>query len=717
MPIRPLPNSLVQQANPDFSWPLQGTSAQYDIEIWNHDLNQIVAARRLTTNWITFRERLATGTFRWRVRAITSTTGPWSDWRYFSVTAASTPFSLPDWNTAFLGAANRLHPRGLWQGAELDNMRRVITQERAFQWKILIQRVQSRYSLPLVAEPPRVSASTGTSEYYQWMFSLPQQLAPQVLQIEEASLLWMVQGDPTALNDAKRRVLSLAQLDPNGGSAYEPSHHAPRNLLWALAIGYDRMYWHFTEAERDLIRRAVDARFKQIEASINGPDKMLESYPLDSHGWVGLQALASVSAILAGDIPNSRERFFRYVPWALNSISPWGGEQGGFSNGTAYASWNLELNLFYWDGLRQAAGINVYAKPAVANHINLYAYFTPVGTPSHVFGDGAEKPSANYVTYALAARTPGRVSQHVLSSIGMPDDPYCSLVLSSPPIAPSIATSLPNAIHLPDLGWVAMHSNLADRQRISVYFKSSPYGSFNHSHADQNSFVLNANGKRLLIDSGYYDWYQSPHRTQWYRTTRAHNAMTFDGGQGQVTNTFVGDVAADGDIRFFRDYGRYVVTTGGAVPAYGGVLTRALRTLVYVRPSTLFVVDQLASPTARRWEWNLHALQSFASLADGSVAVNGNGACIKQIFGPPTAFSQSNAWTAAPDGNPPAQWHGMYKTATASTTHTSVMAIRVDCGGFGDVSASATADGGFVLRSNGIAVQLTREGLVTALQR
>lgn len=61
---------------------------------------------------------------------------------------------------------------------------------------------------------------------------------------------------------------------------------------------------------------------------------------------------------------------------------------------------------------------------------------------------------------------------------------------------------LPQALLMRDIGWAALHSDLADRERnIMVQFKSSPFGSFSHSHADQNSFVLEAFGRpqALLI--------------------------------------------------------------------------------------------------------------------------------------------------------------------------------------------------------------------------
>ena len=50
----------------------------------------------------------------------------------------------------------------------------------------------------------------------------------------------------------------------------------------------------------------------------------------------------------------------------------------------------------------------------------------------------------------------------------------------------------PLAHEFSDIGWTVMSDNLIDPNRIQCTFKSSHYGSFNHSHADQNSFIIQA---------------------------------------------------------------------------------------------------------------------------------------------------------------------------------------------------------------------------------
>ena len=79
-----------------------------------------------------------------------------------------------------------------------------------------------------------------------------------------------------------------------------------------------------------------------------------------------------------------------------------------------------------------------------------------------------------------------------------------------------------------DIGWAIMTDSLTDTDRVQLSFKSSPWGSNNHSHADQNSFIIQAYGENLAIKSGYYDSYHTEHDNNITRKTFAHNTITTD---------------------------------------------------------------------------------------------------------------------------------------------------------------------------------------------
>jgi hypothetical protein len=253
----------------------------------------------------------------------------------------------------------------------------------------------------------------------------------------------------------------------------------------------------------------------------------------------------------------------------------------------------------------------------------------------------------------------------------------------------------PNAAEFPSVGWVAMHSDLRDPMRTSVYFKSSSFGSYNHSHADQNSFVIHDKGRRLAIASGYYDGYKTPHWAGWYKQTRAANAITFDGGHGQGLN----DRRFEGAITRFESTPKFAYATGHAEKAYDGALTKAQRTIVFVQPDLVIVRDVLASRQPHAWEWNIHAMERMEPKGDHSVALHNGPArlCLTMLASPDAAFQQTNRFTVPAEGNPPPkdQWHGVFAASAKSTEaeFVAVMRIGAECGH--EKATAAKAPGGW----------------------
>jgi len=205
-----------------------------------------------------------------------------------------------------------------------------------------------------------------------------------------------------------------------------------------------------------------------------------------------------------------------------------------------------------------------------------------------------------------------------------------------------------------DIGWSRDALRPADPQRVSLYFKSSWIGSYNHSHADQNQFVLNAFGEALAIDSGYYDWYASDHDKGYTRHTLAHNAITYDGGHGQP----IFDATASGQLLGRVSTPSIDLTGGDATAAYHGGLAKAVRRIVYLRPATFVVIDDLAAPAGqtRQFESWLHALSPIAFDADqaGALVSQGEARLTVRVHTPTGVTAQQREQFIGPPESYPA---------------------------------------------------------------
>ena len=149
-----------------------------------------------------------------------------------------------------------------------------------------------------------------------------------------------------------------------------------------------------------------------------------------------------------------------------------------------------------------------------------------------------------------------------------------------------------------DLDWIVARTGWADDDTV-VAFRSG--GPMNHEHADRNSIMVKALGERLLTDpfGASYDA-ALPH---WLlRQTEAHNAVLFDGRGHQYHNGEEGTNAglAEARIVAWNDGGDVVSWSSDATQGYKLVdhdVTRVMRTVLFVKPNLLVMVDNLVKAT------------------------------------------------------------------------------------------------------------------------
>ena len=699
--VRPADCATVVQTPPDFSWPDLSPDARYQVTLTYPD-NRV---KTLTApqNWINWDEALPAGSYTWQVQVTNAGGTQISRARRFIVDAGAVPFVVPDWTTLFNRAVSRPHPRALPDPATAQAM---INQRQAG-LAMLVAEVDSLLAAPVQAEPTATSPAD----------TILMQTLGECRRALNAALAWLATSREEHYGDALRRVLNLASWDPRGGTSYVSVDQASVQIAGTLALAYDWLFPRLDASQKNLLLAPILTRGSDIYNDIIGGRARIAVHPYDSHGNVTLTYLAAITVLIAGDIPEAQGGLRDTLPLALNWTSPWGGEDGGFGNGSAYATWTAGDLLVPWYILRWTVGVDIGQKAWVRSYANFLAYFIPPGTPVGAFGDGAEMTLTEaWATFgkahALFAPTP--LGRWYASRLGG-ENPSSLQLLLAPPADPGPAPyppSTPDSALFPSIGWAALHGNLQDSARTSVYFKASPYGSFNHSHADQNSFVVNAGGQPLAIDSGHFDGYGTPHWSQWYKQTRAHNAITYDGGQGQVVFENSGQLGA-GTIASYVRQPDYDIVSGDATQAYGGALAEAKRSLVYLRPNLAVVYDRLASGTPRQWEWNIHAVNAMNGISDQKISVQNNGQslCVDMLAGPELRFTQTDLFTADPANGMPRQWHGSFASIVRSGTAEFIALLNVGCA---PATASATkTDGVWTINVNSRRVTIDAAGEIT----
>lgn len=478
---------------------------------------------------------------------------------------------------------------------------------------------------------------------------------------EAGALLWLGTGDERYLEKAKEFILKASawSLDPSGwkkgrspgATSIDYNDEAHFRLWRKLPLAYDLIRERFTPAERALIVAHFRTRGAQSAAWVRAGrvEKVLRnslegkpaSHPIRFMAMTGLGALA-----LWDDLPaEARDWWSLAYGFYRDRFPMWGGDDGGWAEGIAYWRGTIEHAAFqdalvaigdplayrttFWKNTPYFLLYNVqpYRHSGFGDLSNAGKFnLEPASAEylihlSRVLGDGR---LVTYANLAEGSESPAEAGIHRLDRVYPTAEEFLvrNFTVAHLPVPPPAPLQpLPPYRFFADVGWVSLHSALGRPQDdIHVTFKASPYGSFSHSHADQNAFILNAYGESLAINSGYREFHRSPHHQGWTWQTKSKNALLID-GLGQKPQ----DIAATGRIVKFDTGARFEHALGDATAAYQslqpkGRVKSVLRDLVFIDRRYVVIRDRVELATPGRITWQLHAERPIAWDAEAAGA-------------------------------------------------------------------------------------------------
>lgn len=512
----------------------------------------------------------------------------------------------------------------------------------------------------------------------------------------DSSVVWAVARVPEARNLALNMLEVSLGLDTFGTTNIRANDLCNIRIAFHEAFAFDLLHDVLPPDLKTAVLENIELRTNDaLNRFVLDRHRAFSNHRYNSHGFRNVAAISAIAALLAGELPIAEFWFAQSFPELGHIGNPWIGSDGGYANGMNYGMWDMVDLLAKLDVLRHSTGWDAYSMSQM-KQLGLFAhYFFRPDVPGGVFGDGAEffHPETVAPLSQMMFQRSGdpfwcRVSETwrphraKLQRSGTPgfDLGYEGLVtLPHGRTSSDCAAELPLAAVFEDAGYAAMGTD-PGMGSVAVFFRTSPYGSGSHSHADQTGFVVFRHGKAVITSGGLYDQYGSPHHRDWTRQTAAHNAITFNGGQGQIP----GRLGAGGLIDRFEHYGDVTIVRGSAEAAYDGRLREARRTLVYVAPSTLLVSDLVSSDTPLSYEWNLHS--PFPMKSDGrSVTVNADTApiCVQQLDVPEGEHEISDDYPVKPLAAKykklPERWHFRHSNKAKHKTVRFLHLIDLEC--------------------------------------
>ncbi len=467
-----------------------------------------------------------------------------------------------------------------------------------------------------------------------------------------ATILWLVTGEERYLDKARNFLVKVSTWDPEGTTGIEYNDETNFRLLRLLPEVYDQIRGQLSPEEKEAVLAMFQRRgatsFEHILRKQTGLIQRNSlavepsSHPVRFMPMLGLMGLA-----LWDDLPEARDWFAFTYGFYENQFTPWGGDDGGWAEGMAYWRGVIEHASFQ-DGLLLVGAPEAYQQPFWKNTFYFPVYFL---TPwrSTAFGDtpvagkiGMEPGIRDFVIHGAKVYQDGYLRAYA----DLYEDPnelpeeemefklwrkYPTpieyllrdfLVADRPLPEPQPLNELPQSRYLKSIGWVAIHTDLGNPEEdIFLQFKSSPYGSYSHSHADQNAFILNAHGESLAVNSGYREYHRSPHHNGHTRQTLSKNALLI-GGQGQPAQ----DASATGIITQFMQSDSATWVRGDATEAYRANprlkdVELVQRDLLMLNSGIVLIRDEVRTTKPEAVQWLIHSVEAPEENEDGTLTL------------------------------------------------------------------------------------------------
>ena len=612
-------------------------------------------------------------TWRYRGRDEKDQVTNWSQRRRFTIAADAAALPLPP-RDELLDRIPTSHPRLFLRPENLPKLRQLAQGPMKEQYDALVKQCDRILAdPPPIAEPPKYPPGMERkSEEWRVMWWGNRTYTIKALN-SAATLAFtrLLGGDEKYGREAKRILLACAQWDPKGSTGYRYNDEAGMPYNYYFARTYTFVHDLLTAEEKQLCRNVMNVRGEEMYRHLY-PRHLWKPYA--SHSNRAWHFLGEVGIAFLGEIEEAGDWVWFAANVFFNTYPVWSDDDGGWHEGSSY--WSSYIGRFTWwaDVMREAMGINAYDKPYFAQVGYYPMYLLPPGKVGGGFGDlTARKQARNYMPLmsVLAAQAQNPHWQWYVEQLGGPaeSDGYIGFLRGQlPKVEAKAPDDLPTSRLFAGTGQAYLNSDLKDASdSVQVVFKSSPFGTQSHGYEANNSFLLWAYGKRLLIRSGYRDIYGSDHHQNWMWSTRSTNCITVN-GLGQRKHT----AAAQGRITGFVTTPLFDGVIGDAgdsyVPEAGVELFK--RALLFVKPDLVIVYDRLKTREPAKFTYWLHAVDEFNLDNPRVITVGDDDVTCQIAFLRPSdlAFEQTHEY----DPNPRPritlrEWHVTAKTTEPQT--------------------------------------------------
>jgi hypothetical protein len=391
---------------------------------------------------------------------------------------------------------------------------------------------------------------------------------------------------------------------------------AAAHLLCGVALAYDWLYNDMSTGDKKLIRDKLVRQARLMYLAATTPHAVWWNLSWrQNHLWINYAALGLAGLALMDDVPEA-ERWVRAALAAFEHIAAHLPADGSYHEGAGYWRYAVEHVAAFFMALKSATGLNPWPRLAwlkesirfrLHHTLPNFAAMINFGDTPEIEGSGAQ--SQLYIlarayqdkTAQWLAQVIDRATQDNLQDTGR----LWALLGDDPKLKPESPDARPTFALFDDLGLFIVRGDWGP-EATGLAFKCGPPGgrkntwaringfrvNLSHSHPDQNSLIMFAQGRLVLVDDGY----AMP------KMTRRHNTLIVN-AQGQ---------RGDGHKWYHENRPRRSILTGlgpvlatpfisvaqgEAAPMYPDLagLDSWRRLVIFLPPGLVLVADDVAT--------------------------------------------------------------------------------------------------------------------------
>jgi oligo-alginate lyase len=542
------------------------------------------------------------------------------------------------------------HPRLFYNAASLDRLRESFASDVAAD-EALKKRGEQLLAADFI---PESAAMSGPGQ--QQNFGAPgDQMSEMGLTL---GLLYHLTGDKRYADKLGGAMLYYARYSRWTAPSFP--HRAPpwfseldtAKFGFGYACGYDALHRMLAEADRKKIAEVIVGM--AVLPILNDwvlPGTRIHSLDSMGHNWWGVCVSGAGLCALAllGDDARAQswieamdagfKQWFDYQGNVLQNRVATFERAGPSYESVGYTDYGVQEYLYYRLAWQNTHPHQSAARIEPLEHLSSYLLHTLYPTSSGFY-------AVNFNDSSLGTDSSTTVLLLNACGLGTPEGSrYLDLVHARMQSAmfsllrqfpkPAAAADLPTSCAYPDMGWAMLRSSWENDATLLAV--KSGY-TWNHAHADAGSFILFKDGVPLITDSGHCPYYR-PEYTTYYRQSRAHNVILFN-GSGQPEEDILLGCKFPGHLHSLIDGLGLKYIYADATGPMARWFTRNYRHWLW-SGDVILIFDDVRAHVAGRLDWLLHYNGKYSALAEGGVRLeSGKAEAVVQLLYPPVQMRE-----------------------------------------------------------------------------